>query len=547
VSDTILGSSAPEGIELGRSFAGQIVRSNKDHILIFGGTGSGKGVGLLMPALLDMRGNRSVFVVCPKGELPAVTAPFRRTQGRVVILNPFGVLTEYQGYEDLRGVGYNPLASLDCQSEDFNMEAGLLAEAMIAVNAESKNKYFEYSARIFTGCVIMYVVIRAWQNKKVPTMAEVRELICMEGERLVRLAQVMQRSWCVGLRNKAAQFTKQSRSIQDVVATAQQETEWIDDPQIARSMARNDFDFAELKQRPTTVYLVLPPHLMERHSKWLRLLVTAALRAAMRSRDENEPSILFMLDEIAQIGHLRIIEQTWTIMRGYGGVQLMAVFQDLLQMQDIYSKRAGSLIANSGAVLFLRPNDPTTAEWLSKRLGETTRMLKTMNESENQSGGQNNGRSYSPTGESQSGGASKGWGFPARSVNTSPVKVPLTLPHELYGLRDGEMRVFLSGVKDGLTLEAVPYFQIEKLDLRARRNPYVHAVPRRRDLPPPSERRGSVPPVGASGFDWSKWFDGITRSDPTPAPWGQPPTLPSPPSRRGLPPPEDWDDFEDYR
>ena len=64
--------------------------------------------------------------------------------------------------------------------------------------------------------------------------------------------------------------------------------------------------------------------------------------------------------------------------------------------------------------------------------------------------------------------------------------MPLTLPHELFGLKSGEMRVFLSGVKDGLTLEAVPYFEIEDLDLRARHNPYVHHVPRRRALPPPS-------------------------------------------------------------
>jgi hypothetical protein len=58
----------------------------------------------------------------------------------------------------------------------------------------------------------------------------------------------------------------------------------------------------------------------------------------------------------------------------------------------------------------------------------------------NQTGGSNSGRSFNPGGEGGSTGASKGRGF-TRSVNTSPVKVPLMLPHELYGLREGEMRV----------------------------------------------------------------------------------------------------------
>ena len=113
--------------------------------MIFGANGSGKGTRILLPNLLDMRGARSLVVVDPKGELAAVSAPFRRSVGRVVMLNPFGVLTDRQGFEDMESVGFNPLAALDPSSRDFNVQASLLAEAMITI--ESKQPHWDESAR----------------------------------------------------------------------------------------------------------------------------------------------------------------------------------------------------------------------------------------------------------------------------------------------------------------------------------------------------------------------------------------------------------------
>jgi len=556
MSDSILGSFEPEGIEIGRTFDGRRVRTNKDHLQIFGGTGTGKGVGILLTTLLSMQGSRSVFVIDPAGELAAVTAEWRRKVSRVVILNPFGVLTQYFG--DLQGSCFAPLASLDPESDNFDKDAALLGEALVTVNPDSKEPHWDESARALVTAIIMYVVLIARKHGQLPTMARVRELLASaseppskehpEGKGIPKLARVMMRAGRPGLRNLAAQFTEWHGEIKSIRSNALRQTKGFDIPQIARSMEQNDFDFADFKRTPTTVYLIIPPDEMSEHAKYLRLVLTSAIRASMRPREEGEPSILFMLDEIAALNHLRIVEEVWPQVRKYS-IQFMAVWQDLLQLQDIYKKRWGSFLANTGAALFFRPNDMTTAEWLSKRLGETTRMLETMNESENESGGQNNGKSVSPTGESLSGGASKGWGR-SRSFNKSPVKVSLTLPHELFGLQNGEMRVFLSGVKDGLTLEAVPYYKIEKLDLRARDNPYVHHVPRRQALPPSSERRGSVPPVddGATNENvFDQLFGSRSQRKPSPAPWGQ---LPPPPARRGLPPPHDlrdWDDIENDR
>lgn len=507
MSFRVLGSASPEAIELGRLVHPRDGISNKlrydedRHVLIFGANGSGKGTRILLPNLLDMRGARSLVVVDPKGELAAVSAPFRRRVGRVVMLNPFGVLTDRQGFEDMESVGFNPLAALDPSSRDLNVQASLLAEAMISV--DSKQPHWDESARALVAALIMYVVIAARKSGRVPALSQVRELLCLpsdaphkgndfEGAGIPKLAREMMLSPNAGLRNKASQFTEWNGEIQSIVSSAKRHTECFDDPEIADDLAKDGFDFRDLKREPTTVYLILPPEMMVRHGKWLRLLLTASLQASMRPREEGEPRILFMLDEFAALGHLELIETNWALVRGYG-IQMMPVLQDLSQLKSLYKERWETFIGNAGVVASFAPNDTTTAKWLETRLGDTTRMMQTHSNSTSENRGSSTGASSGMSGVNASSNASTGessgtsW---SNSSNTSPVKVPLMTAQQLHGLQAGYMVVLMAGLSNAAPVYAPAYYRIEQRRDRARVNPYYTPVPRR--LMPPAS-------AGASG------------------------------------------------
>jgi len=127
-----------------------------------------------------------------------------------------------------------------------------------------------------------------------------------KGAGLPVLAEIMVNSLYPGLRNKAAQFTDYTGEIKSIASAAKIQTEAFDDIEIARDLAQDGFDFRELKRRPVTVYLVLPPDKVERHSKWLRLVLTAAIHAVMSPRERGAPKVIFMLDEFFALGHLEI-------------------------------------------------------------------------------------------------------------------------------------------------------------------------------------------------------------------------------------------------
>ncbi len=477
-SPAVLGSDDPDAVTLGRlvspyqDIGGKMRYGGERHVLVFGANGTGKGTRILVPNLLEMSGC-SVVVVDPKGELAAITAPYRRRLGRVVILNPFGVLTDIPGYADLRRDGYNPLVALDPKSDNFNSDAALLADALVTVGG--KDPHWDESARALLAALIMYVVLEArglvknpfhiWDEEipSTPTMARVRALLCQpsgihgrqqDGQAygLPVLADRMTQCGDVGLSNKAAQFTNWSGEIQSIVSAAKRHTECFDDKPIRQDLARGTFDFRVLKRQPVTVYLILPPQMMERHSKWLRLVLTAAIQGVMRPRARGEPKTLFMMDEFFVLGHLQIISTVWALARGYG-IQFMPVLQDTHQLKKLYGDMWETFIGMAGVSAFFAPNDMTTADWMSRRAGDTTKVTMNYNKNDGSSGDRTN--------------QSEGYSY-------SPVKVPLVAAHKLFGMQPGYMQLAIAGLENVVAVYAPNYFdEIKRCIERMRKNPYV--------------------------------------------------------------------------
>lgn len=156
-----------------------------------------------------------------------------------------------------------------------------------------------------------------------------------------------------------------------MISTAIEQTNFLDSPPLAHTLARSDFSLADLKRKPTTVYLCLPAGRLFTHSRWLRVIVNLAVEAMEREPTKPPYPVLFLMDEFAVLDHLSSIEKAAGQIAGFG-VKLWPILQDLSQLKSIYKDRWETFMGNAGLMQFFGNNDATTLEYLSSRLGKST-------------------------------------------------------------------------------------------------------------------------------------------------------------------------------
>ena len=355
-----------------------LLYAGERHLTMFGPNGSGKGATIEIPNLLHLGKDVSIVSIDPKGQNAAVTADWRRRVSEVVVLNPFGLHVEL--YPDLKSVGFNPLATLDPASDRFFDQARALAEALIRVEGDSQPFFAQSAQGLLTG-LMMWEVIQARQAGFAPSLAHVRDLLMgadaatqPNDEDVTGLQITAARMGASGLPSVAGlgrMFERNSKEIASVVSTAIAQTHWLESVPMRRDLEKDGVRFAQLKKKPTTVYVILPASDLDNFSVWLRLVVTTAL-GELYGQSGKGLRVLFMLSEFAALGNLKPITTALGQARGYG-IQLFPVLQDINQLRGLYGKDfAHTFLGMSGATIAFTPNDFETAEWMSRRSTEHT-------------------------------------------------------------------------------------------------------------------------------------------------------------------------------
>lgn len=163
-----------------------------------------------------------------------------------------------------------------------------------------------------------------------------------------------------------------------------QATAFLTDPLIVAATASSSFSMTDLtgagKDRPTTLYLVVPWDKVDIQKTWLRLMITAGMHTFRRKPPGSHYRCLFLIDEFPALGRIDDMPREIAGMSG-AGVDFALVIQGLSKLKDVYGDAHADIIGNCAYKWFCNVNDNQTAEYLSKTLGNKT--VRTTNRGEN--------------------------------------------------------------------------------------------------------------------------------------------------------------------
>ena len=163
----------------------------------------------------------------------------------------------------------------------------------------------------------------------------------------------------------------EGKTLASVLSNVQRHTEAFDSPMVAKNLSSSTFDPRCLRTGRVTIFLMLPYDKLDTLAPLMRLWIGTILRTITRGKPTEQNPVLFMLDEAAHLGKIRVLEQAVTLMRGMG-IRLWFFFQSLHQLEDCFGEKAKTILDNIDTQQHFAINDYDNAEALSKRIGDRT-------------------------------------------------------------------------------------------------------------------------------------------------------------------------------
>lgn len=408
------GAISKQGYIVGK-FEDRFLRFNQPgHLITFAPTRSGKGVGHVIPNLLTHPG--SVVVNDIKGENYAVTHRKRREFSQVLKFAPF---------EDDSNC-YNPLDFIRTGTEDELDDVRLLADMMIVVNPESSDPFWAMEAKNLVTALTLHVATA--RPPVLRNLGEVRYLLMQSSEDFQFTIKEMLKSKSEHVRRMAAALSAtEPKVMASIMSTAKSQTAVWDSPRLNAITGRSDFQLKDIKEKPTSLYVIIPPEYLETYKPVIRIMIGLTVASMTKTSKKPKHNVLFLIDEFPALGYMEIIETGIGYLAGYG-VTLWTFIQDLSQLKALY-KKWETFISNCAVRVAFGTNDYDTAKVLSDMLGNTTIKV-----------------------------TSKGSGKGGGSANVSETARPLMTPDEIMRVPFDSQLIFYQGQKPVIA-EKVMYFK----------------------------------------------------------------------------------------
>lgn len=384
------------------------------HGIVFAGSGGFKTTSVTIPTALKWGGG--LVALDPSSEVAPMVIDHRRKAGRnVIVLDP---ATPAIGFNALDWIGRHG----NTKEEDIVAVATWIMTDN-ARTASARDDFFRASAMQLLTALIADVCLSGHTDEKDQTLRRVRSNLSEPEPKLrERLTRIYEQSESDFVKENVAVFVNMTpETFSGVYANAVKETHWLSYPNYAALVSGDSFSTDNLAEGGADLFIALDLKVLESHPGLARVVIGSLLNAIYNRNGEVKGRTLFLLDEVARLGYLRILETARDAGRKYG-ITLTMIFQSIGQMREAYGGRdaTSKWFESASWISFAAINDPDTADYISKRCGDTTVEVDQTNRSTGMKGS-------------------------SRSRSKQLSRRPLIMPHEVLRMRSDEQIVFTSG------------------------------------------------------------------------------------------------------
>jgi type IV secretion system protein VirD4 len=349
------------GVLLGQDKNGYFVSSGYQHSLLFAPTGSGKGVGFVIPNMLFWE--ESCVVHDIKLENYELTSGWREKMGqKCYVWAP----ADPDGHTHC----YNPLDWISNKPGQMVDDVQKIGNLILP-----QREFWTNEARSLFVAVVLYLI--AVPEKPTSFGETVRTMRSddVAYNLAVALDTIGEYLHPVAYMNIAAFLQKADKERSGVISTLNSALELWANPLIDTATATSDFDFQTLKKKKITVYVGLTPDNIKRLENLMQIFYQQATDFMTRkipNKAEEPYGVLFLMDEFPTLGKMDAFKAGIAYFRGYN-VRLFLIIQDTQQLKGIYEEAGmNSFLSNSTYRITFSANNVETANLISQLCGNKT-------------------------------------------------------------------------------------------------------------------------------------------------------------------------------
>ncbi len=370
----LTGSGGQPGVLIGRHRGRFLSLPGQLSVMLSAPTRSGKGVGVVIPNLLNWPD--SVVVLDIKGENYDITAGYRAAHDQAVYaFSPFD--------EDARSHRWNPLTTV--RSSPLHRVGDLLTIGQVFFpndgGGTSSEAFFNDQARnLFLGLGLVLL-----ETPSLPrTIGEMLRQSSGKGRSLKDhlTALITQRrddgnpftDECVDALQRL--LSNSENTLSSVVATFNAPLTIFADAVVDAATSADDFRLEDVRRRRMSIYVRIPPNRLANARPLLNLFFSQIVSLNTQALPEQDPTLrvqcLLVNDEFTAMGRVGVITNAAAFLAGYN-LRLLTVVQAMSQLDAVYGDReARTFATNHGLQILYAPREQRDADEYSAMLGHFT-------------------------------------------------------------------------------------------------------------------------------------------------------------------------------